>query len=299
MIITVVPKVSNSSPLGIAVALDISGPSLPAVMAGDELMFDGSGFNPNVVISFYYEGLQPAEQIAIGLTRPDGSLDAMLKAPSAGTLNDIYLGIYYYTMIDGVPVLTESPFSAVAVEFVPEVAPTPVPQPPIGISALIADIINGSFVPTYITAGYASAQTATQLASLLGGTVVQLAPFACTNWMNETKANFIQLNNGMVVNAADLAYYAAFKGAGTVQLAASLTQEINQGAAITAFTQQMIAYLSGTSGTPPSIPTFQPNVIGPAIPGMVYPPGCIAADGSVVNPLAQAMSSMRAGAKKT
>ena len=173
-----------------------------------------------------------------------------------------------------------------------------------GIGALITAITNGSFQPTYMTpsqlvensavgtvcnspAYYASDQTAQQLATLLGGTVVQKVPFASSNATTTAiKANFIQLPSGQTVNAADLAYYAKFGGDGVQQLAADLTQEINQGGAITSYNDQMVAFLSGTGSHPDDMPTFQPNVIGPAIAGMTYPPGTLAANGSVINPMA-------------
>lgn len=171
-----------------------------------------------------------------------------------------------------------------------------------GIGALIAAIQNGSFQPTYInssqlgentqfgtiddsSAYYASDQTAQQLATLLGGTVVKQVPFASsTATTTEPLANFIQLPSGQTVNAGDLSYYAKFSGYGTQQLAADLTQEINQGGAITSYSDQMLSFLSGTGTHPGDMPTFQPNVIGPAIAGMTYPPGTLNPDGSVINP---------------
>jgi len=154
-----------------------------------------------------------------------------------------------------------------------------------GIGALIAAIMNGSFQPTYSSPGYASDQTARQLATLLGGTVVQQVPFASSNaTTTEVTANFIQLPSGQTVNAADLAYYAQCGGGGVQQLAADLTQEINQGGAITSYNDQMVSFLSGTGSYPGAGPIFQANEIGPAIAGMTYPPGTLAADGSVINP---------------
>src|ERR1035441_4504544 len=99
-----------------------------------------------------------------------------------------------------------------------------------GIGALIAPIMNGSFQPTYDSpVYYASDQTAQQLATLLGGTVVKKVPFPSSDAAStEVKANFIQLPSGQTVNAADLAYYARCGGGGVQQLAADLTQEINQ-----------------------------------------------------------------------
>ena len=154
-----------------------------------------------------------------------------------------------------------------------------------GIGALIAAIMDGAFQPTYSSAGYASAQTAQQLATLLGGTVVQKVPFAsCYATTTEATANFIQLPSGQTVNAADLAYYAGCGGGGVPQLAADLTQEINEGGAITSYNDQMVAFLGGTGSYPGAGPIFQPNEIGPAIAGMTYPPGTLAPDGSVINP---------------
>ena len=162
---------------------------------------------------------------------------------------------------------------------------TTTPAAPTGISALIAAIMSGSFQPTYSSAGYASAQTAQQLATLLGGTVVQKVPFAsCYATTTEATANFIQLPSGQTVNAADLAYYAGCGGGGVPQLAADLTQEINEGGAITSYNDQMVAFLGGTGSYPGAGPIFQPNEIGPAIAGMTYPPGTLAPDGSVINP---------------
>jgi len=163
-------------------------------------------------------------------------------------------------------------------------ATTATPAQP-GIGALITAIMNGSFQPTYSSPGYASNQTAQQLATLLGGTVVQQVPFASSNaTTTEIKANFIQLPSGQTVNAADLAYYAQCGGGGVQQLAADLTQEINQGGAITSYNDQMVGFLSGTGSYPGAGPIFQANEIGPAIAGMTYPPGTLAADGSVINP---------------
>jgi hypothetical protein len=192
---------------------------------------------------------------------------------------------------------------AVTAASTPSSTPAATPAQP-GIGALIAAIMNGSFQPTFkdrsqltenmpfgtvydSPAYYASDQTAQQLATLLGGTVVQKVPFpTSTATTTEPKANFIQLPSGQTVNAADLAYYAKFGGYGVPQLAADLTQEINQGGAITNYNDQMVAFLSGTGNFPDDMPMFQANVIGPAIAGMTYPPGTLAADGSVINPMA-------------
>lgn len=160
-----------------------------------------------------------------------------------------------------------------------------------GISALITAIQNGSFTATNVTDPtqltvttpwgnyavssfyYASDDTANQLATLLGGTVVQLPPFGQTKNCVEPLANFIQLPNGQTVNAASLALYAQGAGCGTGQLAADLTQTINEGAALTNYYQY---------GGP--MPMFQVGYTGPAITGMTYPAGTVAADGTVINP---------------
>ena len=121
---------------------------------------------------------------------------------------------------------------------------------------------------------YASDETANQIAQLLGGKVVQKPAFGEGPGCLEPLANFIELPNGMTVNAADLAYYTKCGDEGVQQLTADLTQEINQGAAIS-------AYYDNPSGP---MPTFEIGEIGPAIPGMTYPAGTLAADGSVINP---------------
>jgi len=160
-----------------------------------------------------------------------------------------------------------------------------------GISALITAIQNGTLTDTNVTDPtkltestswgnytvsnfyYASDDTANQLAQLLGGTVVQLPPFGLSNGCTEPLANFIQLPNGQTVNAASLAYYARGAGCGTGQLAADLTQTINEGAALTNYYQ---------FGGP--MPMFQIGYTGPAITGMTYPAGTVAANGTVINP---------------
>jgi len=121
---------------------------------------------------------------------------------------------------------------------------------------------------------YASDETASQIAQLLGGTVVQKPAFGQMPGSTEPLANFIELPNGMTVNAADLAYYAKCGNEGVQQLTADLTQEINQGAAIS-------AYYDNPSGP---VPAFQAGEVGPAISGMTYPAGTLAANGSVINP---------------
>lgn len=163
-----------------------------------------------------------------------------------------------------------------------------------GIQALVTAIMNGTFQPTYVTdpsqlqettpAGtdtmpnfyYASDQTATQLAQLLGGTVVQRPAFGQDKGWNEPNANFIQLPNGQTFNAADVAYYARCGVQGPAQLTADLTQTINEGAAWTNY------YTNGGS-----LPSFPTGYVGPPISGMTYPAGAIGADGMVINPAMQ------------
>jgi hypothetical protein len=166
-------------------------------------------------------------------------------------------------------------------------------QPP-GIAALIGAIMNGSFTatnvtdPTLLTQAtplgnvtlsnfyYASDDTANQLAQLLGGKVVQLPPFGPATGFTEPLANFIQLPNGQTVNAAALAYYSRCGSEGAAQLTADLTQTINEGAAMTNY------YQNGGA-----MPTFALGYTGPAISGMTYPAGTVAADGTVINPAMQ------------
>jgi hypothetical protein len=163
-----------------------------------------------------------------------------------------------------------------------------------GIGALVSAIMNGSFQPTYVTdpsklqettiAGtdtmpnfyYASDATAKQLASLLGGTVVQRTAFGQDQGWNEPLANFIQLPNGQTFNAADIAYYARCRSQGPAQLTADLTSAINEGSAWTNY------YMNGGQ-----MPTFSTGYVGPPITGMSYPASSIGADGNVVNPAMQ------------
>jgi hypothetical protein len=160
-----------------------------------------------------------------------------------------------------------------------------------GIQALVSAIMNGTFQATYVTdpsqlqestpAGtnmmpnfyFASDQTAQQLASLLGGTVVKMPPFGQDVGFSEPNANFIQLPNGQTVNAAGVAYYAKAGPEGAAQLTADLTATINVGAAWTNY------YQSGGS-----VPNFPMGYVGPPISGMTYPAGTIGADGNVINP---------------
>jgi hypothetical protein len=154
--------------------------------------------------------------------------------------------------------------------------------------------MNGSFQPTYVTnpsqlqeinpAGtdympsfyYASDQTAAQLAQLLGGTVVPMAPFGEDRGWSEPLANFIQLPNGQTFNAADVAYYANAGSAGAAQLTADITSTINEGSAWTTYYQ--------TGG---DMPIFPEGYVGPPISGMTYSAGMIGSDGHVINPAMQ------------
>lgn len=163
-----------------------------------------------------------------------------------------------------------------------------------GVEALVSSIMNGSFQATYVTnpsqlqettpAGaetmpnfyYASNQTATQLADLLGGKVVQLPPFGQGTGWSEPDANFIELPNGQTFNAADVAYYANTSSEGSPQLTADITATINQGSAWTNYYQH---------GGP--MPSFSMGYVGPPISGMTYPSGTIGADGNVINPAMQ------------
>jgi hypothetical protein len=163
-----------------------------------------------------------------------------------------------------------------------------------GVEALVTAIMNGSFQPSYVTnpsqlqeinpAGtdimpnfyYASDQTASQLASLLGGTVVQMAPFGTNRGWSEPVANFIQLPNGQTFNAADVAYYANTSAEGAGQLTADITATINEGAAWTKYYQ---------GGGP--MPSFAEGYVGPPITGMTYPTSSIGANGDVINPAMQ------------
>jgi hypothetical protein len=120
---------------------------------------------------------------------------------------------------------------------------------------------------------YASDQTANQLAQILGGKVVQMPAFGQSKGWIEPQANFIQLQNGQTVNAADLAYYAKCGNQGVQQLTADLTACINEGAAATNYYQH--------GGI---IPTFDVGYTGAAIVGQQYPAGTVAADGTVINP---------------
>jgi hypothetical protein len=166
-----------------------------------------------------------------------------------------------------------------------------------GIEGLVTAIMNGTFQATYVTspsqlqeinpAGtdympnfyYASDQTAAQLASILGGTVVKMPPFGQDKGWTEPDANFIQLPNGQTFNAADVAYYAKTSNAGPAQLTADITATINEGAAWTNYYQ--------TGG---SMPTFPEGYVGPPIAGMTYPTGTIDGNGNVINPAMQSSS---------
>jgi hypothetical protein len=167
-----------------------------------------------------------------------------------------------------------------------------------GIQALVTAIMNGSFQPTNVTdpsqlqettpAGtdympsfyYSSNATANQLASLLGGTVVQRTAFGQDRGWNEPLANFIQLPNGQTFNAADIAYYARSGSVGATQLTADLTSTINESSAWTNY------YMNGGS-----MPVFPSGYVGPPISGMSYPAGSIGADGNVINPSMASIST--------
>jgi len=187
---------------------------------------------------------------------------------------------------------TETSPTATAVAAAP-VATTAATANP-GIQAMVSAIMNGSIQPTYVTNPaqlqetyplgtdympsiyYASDATANQLASLLGGTVVQRPPFGQDQGWTVPPANFIQLPSGQTVNAADLAQYANCGFAGASQLTADLTAAINEGSAWANYNQN--------GG---SMPSFPPGYVGPPISGMTYPPGSIGADGNVINPAMQ------------
>ena len=168
-----------------------------------------------------------------------------------------------------------------------------------GMAALVSAIMSGSLHATYVTNQsqlaestpygttdympnfyYASNQTAQQIASLLGGTVVQMAPFSTNNGFDEPPANFIQLPNGQTFNAADLAYYVNAPNTGETQLTADLTQTINQGSAWTNYYQ---------NGGP--LPAFPENYVGPPISGLTYPAGTIDSYGNVINPAVPGLNS--------
>lgn len=164
-----------------------------------------------------------------------------------------------------------------------------------GVGALVTAIMNGSFQPTYVSdpaklqeinpAGtsympnfyYASDQTATQLAQLLGGTVVQRPAFGQDTGWSEPNANFIQLPSGQTFNAADIAYYAKGGSVGSAQLTADITSAINQGSAWSNYYQQ--------GG---QMPTFAMGYVGPPIAGSTYASNMIDASGNVINPAMQA-----------
>jgi hypothetical protein len=172
---------------------------------------------------------------------------------------------------------------------------------PTGIAALVQAMMNGTFKSTSLTSSqlveqtplgsfplsaqqYASDQTAIQLANLLGGAVVQKPATPLPNGWQAPNADFIELPGGQVVNAGDLASYAKCAYLGAQQLTADITQEINQGAAISSFNDGVQSVMNGLSNVLPPAPTFRIGDTGPAIAGMAYPTGTLAADGSVINP---------------
>jgi hypothetical protein len=160
-----------------------------------------------------------------------------------------------------------------------------------GIQALVGAMLNGSFQATYVTDPtqlkevspvgtdtmpnfyYLSNDSANQMAQLLGGKVVQMPAFGQDTGWTEPLANFIQLPNGQTFNAADVAYYTRCSAVGGPQLTADITQTINEGAAWSNYYK---------NGGP--LPSFAIGYIGPAISGMTYPAGSVAADGNVINP---------------
>ena len=158
--------------------------------------------------------------------------------------------------------------------------------------------MNGSFQPTNVTDPsqlkettpvgtdtmpnfyYASNATANQMASLLGGTVVQATAFGQDKGWTEPLANFIQLPNGQTFNAADVAYYARSSSVGASQLTSDLTATINESSAWSNY------YTNGGS-----MPSFPMGYVGPPISGMSYPAGSIGADGNVINPAMASIST--------
>jgi hypothetical protein len=171
--------------------------------------------------------------------------------------------------------------------------------------ALVDAIMNGTFQPAYVTdpsklmevtpmgsyqmasTSYATDDSAQKLAQLLGGTVVQKPAFPLPRGWQAPLANFIQLPSGQVVNAGELQAYAKYPYLGRQQLLFDLTQEINQGGAVSQFYDAEQACMSSQSATTLSPPAFQIGDSGPAIAGMTYPAGSLAADGTVINPSAQ------------
>jgi hypothetical protein len=167
-----------------------------------------------------------------------------------------------------------------------------------GIETLVDAIMNGSFQGTNVTDPsqlqettpigtdtmpnfyYASDQTASQLAALLGGKVVQMKAFGQDQGWTEPNANFIELPNGQTFNAADVAYYSRAGVAGATQLTADITATINEGAAWTNW------YQNGGQ-----MPTFATGYVGPAITGMAYASGSVGADGNVINPAMQSTAT--------
>jgi hypothetical protein len=125
-----------------------------------------------------------------------------------------------------------------------------------GVEALVTAIMNGSFQPTYVTdpsqlqettpAGtdtmpnfyYASDQTAAQLASLLGGTVVQMPPFgqdkgwSRTEWPISSSCPTARRSMPRMWPT-----YANAGSEGAAQLTADITATINQGSAWTKYYQ--------------------------------------------------------------
>jgi hypothetical protein len=112
---------------------------------------------------------------------------------------------------------------------------------------------------------------------MLGGKVVQMTAFGQDQGWTEPLANFIQLPSGQTFNAAVVANIANLSvPGGAAQLTADLTQAINENSAWTDYDH------NGGSA-----PTFAAGYIGPAISGMAYPTGTVAADGTIINPAMQ------------
>jgi len=163
---------------------------------------------------------------------------------------------------------------------------------PGGLLAYIAAIQAGSFKPinvsmapggplsvvtpwgTFIVSNfmYLSDASSEELASLLGGKVVKQNPSGQNApWM--PIANYIQLSDGSIANAAALSYYANYgKGQSATQLAFNITQTFNQNTAIVQNGGNAVMFPLGWAG--PEI-----SALG------AYPPGQVLDSvGNLVNP---------------
>jgi hypothetical protein len=192
------------------------------------------------------------------------------------------------------PAQTSAPAPATSATTSTATAAATVTTPTPGVGALVTAIMNGTFQPTNVSDPsklqeitplgtdympgfyYASDQTASQLAQLLGGQVVQMPAFGQDKGWSEPNANFIQLPDGQTFNAADVAYYAKAGSQGAAQLTADITATINQGSAWTSYYQQ--------GG---QMPSFAPGYVGPPIAGSTYDASMISATGNVINPAMQ------------